>query len=133
MSMYDEQSWKVYGFICRYVKIVGWVGGSEPILTLLEFRNPYGKMDRPLRKNSTFSHPLCSPRAPTSQNRSLALPAVTSFFFLIFKIRPLLRKIWPKNRSKVILASIFKIAHLRVNVPENQNLENLKRNRFSSN
>ncbi len=24
------------------------MGGSVPILTLFEFRNPYGKMDRPL-------------------------------------------------------------------------------------
>ncbi len=39
---------QVYGFICRYVKIGGWEGGSEPILMLFECRNPYGKMDRPL-------------------------------------------------------------------------------------
>ena len=48
MSIHEEQYWKVYGFICRYVKIGGWVDGSKPIITLFEFRNPYGKMDRPL-------------------------------------------------------------------------------------
>ncbi len=37
----------LYGFICRYVKIGGWVGGSKPIRTLFEFRNPYGKVDLP--------------------------------------------------------------------------------------
>ncbi len=29
MSMYDEQSWKVYGFIFRYDKIEGWVGQNQ--------------------------------------------------------------------------------------------------------
>ncbi len=30
------------------------MGGSEPILTLCEFRNPYGKMDRPLGYQPTY-------------------------------------------------------------------------------
>ncbi len=42
-----KQYWKVYGFNCRFVKIRWWVGGSEPILTLFELRNPYGKINRP--------------------------------------------------------------------------------------
>ena len=46
--IHDDQSLKVHGFICRYFQIRWWVGGSEPILTLFEFKNPYGKMDCPL-------------------------------------------------------------------------------------
>ncbi len=52
MSIHDDQSFKAYRFICRFVKNTGRVGGSETILTLFEFRNPYEKMDRPYEGQS---------------------------------------------------------------------------------
>ncbi len=51
----DEQSWKVYGFICHSVQIGGWVDGSKLIRTLFKFRNPYRKMTAP-KFTSWFTH-----------------------------------------------------------------------------
>ncbi len=60
-----EGGWKVYGLIRRYVQIGGWVGGSESIRTLFEFRNPYGKMDAPLYE-SVFDRYSSSNSMPCS-------------------------------------------------------------------
>ena len=53
------------------------MGGSEPILTLFEFRNPYGKMDRPLDEkcNDSLAWVLWGPKRPRTRKPAYSLRA----------------------------------------------------------